>query len=591
MCGIFGYVGPKKQAGEMILDGLKRLEYRGYDSWGVAVKKTDDQTYIEKHVGKIGDAHLPEFEASIGIGHTRWATHGGVTEQNAHPHANEDRSVVVVHNGIVENFQELKDELKAEGAVFQSETDTEVIAHLISSMLSKTDTLSEAVRQAFLRVDGRNAVVVLLPQHQQILVAKNGSPVVIGIGTDELYLSSDAAALLPYTREVVFLKDGQMVQLSQDGVSHFSTIQDGEAVEMPPQHLDWKIEAAEKGQYDHFLMKEIMEQDSVILNAAAQPREQIQTLADLIRSSYGTYFVASGTAAHACRMATYIFSIIAKRHVNFCIGSEFSYQEDFLTDKSLLIAASQSGETADTLDAIAAAKEHGATIAALVNAIGSTMSREADVTVPLNAGPEIAVLSTKAYIAKLTIMFLLAYTIVDRYDEGRAQLEKTAAAATALLQDETMVQQIKQLASKIQSHNDIYILGRGMSYPLALEAGHKIKEASYIHAEGFAGGEPKHCEISLVAPGTPAIIFVPNDETKAAILSNAIEYKARGAYVIGIGPVAHDVFDEHIKTPDLGVTSSIVNIMPVQILSYYLALERGNDPDKPRNLAKSVTVK
>jgi glucosamine--fructose-6-phosphate aminotransferase (isomerizing) len=591
MCGIFGYIGPQQNAGQTILEGLKRLEYRGYDSWGVAVKKTDGETYIEKRVGKIGDAQLPEFEATIGIGHTRWATHGGVTEQNAHPHANEDRSVVVVHNGIVENYLEIKEALLDADFSFQSETDTEVIANLVSHELrSRNNDPFEAVRNAFLKLEGRNAIVVLLPEHNLIFVAKNGSPVAIGFGDKEFFLSSDAAALLPHTRDVLFLKDDHMVKMTYDDVTLYS-ISEGNEVSYETQTLDWDIEAAEKGQYDHFLMKEIMEQDKVILNAAAQRPELVQELVNLMKASYGTYFVASGTAAHACRMATYIFSIIAKRHVNFCIGSEFLYQEHFLTEKSLLIAASQSGETADTLDAIAAARTHGAHIAALVNALGSTMSREADITMPLNAGPEIAVLSTKAYVAKITIMFLLAYTMNNEYEKGRQELEKTAEAAKGVLYDEEMKAQLERIAEKICSQSDIYLLGRGISYPLALEGGHKIKEASYIHAEGFAGGEPKHCEISLVSPGTPAIIFVPNDETKAAILSNAIEYKARGAYIIGIGPQKHDVFDEFIQMPDVGITSSIIHIMPVQILSYYLALKRGTDPDKPRNLAKSVTVK
>lgn len=590
MCGIFGYIGTQQQAGDIVLDGLKKLEYRGYDSWGVAVKKKDGSLFVEKHVGKIGDATLPTIQTDIGIGHTRWATHGGVTKENAHPHTDMDGKVVLVHNGIVENYLQLKKDLQNQGVTFSSETDTEVIANLLSKQLESTTDTVQAVRNTFKALDGRNALVILLPEQEEILVVKNGSPLVLGIREKELFVSSDAAALIPHTRTVVFLKDGTMAHLTKDGYT-LSQIQSGKACDLEVQTLDWDIQAAEKGNYDHFLMKEIMEQHETIQHAAAQPKEMVDQLVQAIQQSRQTYLVGCGTAAHACRAGVYIASLIAKQQLNFCIGSEFAYVEEFIDKNSLIIAASQSGETADILDVVTAAQNRTASVAALVNVIGSSLNREADISLPLNAGPEIAVLSTKAFTAKLTLFFLIAYALANKHEEGKKQLTKTAEAAVTWLQDTTAQKQLKDIAHKIHSWSDIYILGRGLSYPIALEAAHKIKEASYIHAEGFAGGEPKHCEISLVSPGTPTIVFVPNDETKAAILSNAIEFKARGAYVIGIGPENQDVFDEHIVMPDVGITSSIIHVFPAQILAYYLALEKGNDPDKPRNLAKSVTVK
>lgn len=590
MCGIFAYSGNKTNASNIILQGLKSLEYRGYDSWGIATKKNDLSLFLEKHVGKIGQAAIPTMHSSIGIGHTRWATHGGVTDANAHPHASNDKKVVVVHNGIVENYLELKKDLQTKGYTFKSETDTEVIANLLSEIRKQEDNNQEAVRKTFLKLTGRNAIVIFLPETNEIVIAKNGSPIVIGYGKNEMFASSDASALLPHTREVLFLNDGEMACITNHNVT-YQFIETGESTVHSPQKLDWDIEEAEKGSYDHFMLKEIMEQDETILRAISHPKKNVEEIANAIKHSYGSYFVGCGTAAHACRTATYIFSIIAKRHINFCIGSEFEYLEHFLTDKSLVVAASQSGETADILDAIKAAKQYKSKIVALVNVVGSSLDREADMTLPLNAGPEIAVLSTKAFTAKLTLFYLLAFTLSDKYVEGKKILSETASKAKELLGDFSLLEQIKEIAEKIYVHNDIYILGRGLSYPIALEAAHKIKESSYIHAEGFAGGEPKHCEISLVSKGTPTIVFVPNDETKWAILSNAIEYKARGAYIIGIGPENHEVFDEHICVPDVGVTSSMLNLLPTQILAYYLAVKRGNDPDKPRNLAKSVTVK
>lgn len=587
MCGIYGYVGKNNNAAKLTLEGLKLLEYRGYDSWGIAVKH-GKKIEVDKHIGKIGQAVVKLPQSSFSIGHTRWATHGGVTQVNAHPHLDCTKEIAVVHNGIVENFLDLKDELIKKGHKFISETDTEVIPHLIEDFL-KREGFASAVRDAFNKLQGLNAIVVAYAPSSEIVAAKNGSPLVIGIGDSELFVASDAIGIVKHTKDVIFLEDNQMAILGKK--LKLISLPKGEEIQPKIQKLDWNFETADKGKYKHFLLKEINDQRISIADAVTQNEKDLFKFSDLIRNSFGTYIIGCGTAGHACRMATYIFSVIAKKHINFAIGSEFSYYEDFLTSKSLLIAASQSGETVDLVEAVNTARRHKSTVAALVNVIGSTLYRQSDLVLPLRAGVEKAVLSTKAFTSKLAIFYILAFILVDQYREGRKKIIDASHAVGELLDNKEFNQQIIRLANKIYKTKDLYILGRGFSFPLALEAAHKIKEASYIHAEGFAGGEPKHCEISLVSKGTPTIVFVPNDETKSAIISNAAEFKARGAYIIGIAPEEQSVFDEWIKVPDLGVLSSLVNIIPAQLLAYYLALKKGNDPDKPRNLAKSVTVK
>lgn len=587
MCGIFGYIGPKSEGAEIVLKGLKTLEYRGYDSWGIAVAESG-VLKIEKHVGKIGDAVTVLPKSNLSIGHTRWATHGGVTDANAHPHLDCKKEIAVIHNGIIENFSELKKELIKNGHKFISETDTEVVPHLIEERIG-TDGFESAFLNAFNKLQGFNAFVAVHAPSQKIIAAKTGSPIVVGIGEKEYYIASDAAGIAEYTKKVIFLEDNQMVVLGND--IKLLSLPEGKQIDPKIQILDWDFEIAEKGNYEHFLLKEINDQRDSIAQAATQNEKDLFAFAELIKNSFGTYMVGCGTAAHACRMATYIFSVIAKKHINFCVGSEFSYFSNFLTSESLLIAATQSGETADLIDAISSARANKAKVASLVNAVGSTIYRQSDLVLPLRAGVEKAVLSTKAFTGKLAIFYLLAFVLNGEYEKGRKELLKASEEAGKWLDNKDFIEQVKSIAKKIAKSQDIYILGRGLSFPLALEAAHKIKEASYIHAEGFAGGEPKHCEISLVSKGTPTIVFIPSDETKAAMLSNTMEFKARGAYIIGISPEKQEVFDEWIQVPDLGITSSLVNIIPAQLMAYFLALEKGTDPDKPRNLAKSVTVK
>jgi glucosamine--fructose-6-phosphate aminotransferase (isomerizing) len=569
---------------------LKRLEYRGYDSWGIAFGK---EPYLVKKAGRISEAQkVKESPASAGLGHTRWATHGGVTDANAHPHTDCTGKVVVVHNGIVENWEELKNELKEKGHEFKSETDTEVIAHLVGDQIGKArklEDLVEVVRNVFNQLEGLNAVLVYFPQLRSIVAFRNGSPMVLGVGEGEHFIASDIPAFLPYTKRVVFVNDMEGVVLSKNGAKLIDA-KNGKKLPLKVQEVDWSAEEAELGKYPHYLIKEINEQSQVLARIAEYPEKEIKEVAKLIKESFGTYFTACGTAAHSGLAATYMFSDLAKRHVNFAVGSEFYFLEDFLTPESLLIAASQSGETMDTLEAVRAAKKHKSKVVALVNVQGSSLTRASDKTLLLNCGPEKAVLATKSYTAKLAVFLLLASQLNGGLKKGRKLVAEAAKGAKEILEGNA-VEDIKSLAEKLKGAEHLYAIGRGVNYPTALEAALKVKEVSYIHAEGFAGGELKHGVIALIEEGTPCMVFVANDRTRESVLSNAKEIKSRGGFIIGVSPENNEVFDSWIEVPDVGEASPIVNVIPAQLLAYELAVTRGLDPDKPRNLAKSVTVK
>lgn len=586
MCGIFGYSGQKNNAAQIVLDGLKLLEYRGYDSWGIAVKN-GPKIAVDKHVGKIGDAKTILPEATIGIGHTRWATHGGVTVANAHPHLDCTGQIAVLHNGIIENFAELKKELIKKGHTFLSETDTEVFAHLIEEHL-KNEGFTSSVRIAFNKLTGMNAFLVMNAASSEIIGVKNGSPLTVGIGKNELFIASDVTGIIKHTNKILFLKDNEMVVLGKD-ISLYS-LPDGSSLQPKIETIDWKIEDVTLGNYAHYMLKEIHEQPQVIANILKNYDKQITELADSIKNARGTFFIAAGTAYNACMGGIYLFSRIAKHHVNSAIASEFNYLEDFLTNESLVIALSQSGETIDVVEPLNHAKERGATIVGIVNALGSTIYRMADYKLLLGAGPEKAVASTKAYIAKLTILLLLSYELAGKREEITARVEEAVKEIQILISEQNS-EKIKGLAQKLVNCEHMYVIGRGVSYPSALEAALKIKEVSYIHTEGLAGGELKHGTIALIEKGVPCIVFAPNDETYDAIISNATEIKARGGLIIGISPKKADIFDEWVEVKDLGDATFITQIIPIQLLAYYLAVKKGFDPDKPRNLAKSVTVK
>ncbi|MDA1060808.1 MAG: glutamine--fructose-6-phosphate transaminase (isomerizing) [bacterium] len=590
MCGIFAYSGPRNNAPLLVVEGLKCLEYRGYDSWGVAYQAKGD-IKIYKKVGKIGDfkAKDHKFEtSSLAIGHSRWATHGGVNRVNAHPHFSENKEIVLVHNGIFENYLDTKKFLEKKGHKFISKTDTEVIAHLIEEH-AKTHSFEDSVKMAIKEIEGRYAIVVIKEDENKIIAARKGSPLIIGVGKNEFFIASDIPAFLKYTNKVIYLDDNQICTVENKKISFFDNIKE-EEVKKRIIEIEWDIESAEKGEHPHFMIKEIIEQKDTLNRAINQDPKVIEQVAKEIKKAFGTYFIGCGTAGKVALVGEYLFAKISKKHINFAFGSEFPYHRQFLTNKTLLIAVSQSGETADTLEAIEIAKEKGVKIVSIVNVESSTMARISDIVIPLKAGPEKAVASTKATTSQLAILTLLAYACNGGILEGKHLLINAASQINDMI-NPRYEDHIMKLARKIKNVESMYIIGRGMNYPIALEAAIKLQEVSYIHAEGFAGGELKHGPIALISKDTPVIALVANDDCKNEIISNATEVKARGGYIIGVSPENHEVFDYWIRVPDAGNASPILNIIPIQILAYQLAVLRKNNPDMPRNLAKSVTVK
>ncbi len=584
MCGIFGYVGESTDVGDAVLTALKMLEYRGYDSWGMAIA-VDGQLALTKTPGKISVASVDFPAAEIGFGHTRWATHGGVTQANAHPHLDCTGSVAVIHNGIIENFRELRHEIETKGHVLRSETDSEVIAHLIEDELAAGASPQQALEQVFDRLDGLGAVIVLDLASKTMVATKRTSPLVVGRNGSSVTIASDEIALAGHASEIHYLEDGELATLAMNGV----------AIDHPSSANGWTPITVDEGRnglagFPDFMSKEMAEQPAVLERLAREGGVQIEALAEAIQRSFGAYMVGCGTASYAALTGSYLFSRIAARHVNFAPGSEFKYYEHFLTPESLVIAFSQSGETADIIEAMLAARKRGSTLAGVVNSPRSTLGRMVDLRVDLDAGPEQCVLSTKAYTAKVAVLLMTAHAMAGTSDVGRQLVLDAANGIREMLAPE-WVDRVRQIAGNIYQAEHLFVIGRGLSYPTALEAALKIKEVSYIHAEGFAAGELKHGVIALVQESTPCVVYAPNDETYADVISGAMELKARGGHIIGIGPVEDPVFDAWLPTPDVGDAAPLVQALPAQMLGYHAALLRGNDPDKPRNLAKSVTVK
>jgi glutamine---fructose-6-phosphate transaminase (isomerizing) len=586
MCGIFGFVSEKEKSASEIIKGLKILEYRGYDSWGIAIKN-GPLISVEKKTGEIKQEKSRLKDSKVGVGHTRWATHGGVTLENAHPHLDCSKKIAVVHNGIVENYFELKENLLTKKHKFNSETDTEVIAHLIEENLKKTGFAS-SVRSAFNKLSGMNAIVVMNSVSSQIIAAKSGSPLVVGRTKNAYYIASDVLPMLKLCDDFLFLKDNQMVILGDK--LELVDLSSGKKQKPNFEKINWTINEAEKGKFKHFMLKEIFEQPAVIRSLELGSKENIETLVKLMKKAFGTFFIGAGTAHFASIAGEYLFSKIAKEHINTLPASEFNYLESFLKKGSLIIALSQSGETIDVVEPLQRAKEKGCKVFAMTNVQNSTIYRIADYKMLLMAGPEKAVASTKAYIAKLAILLLTAFAFSNKLSKGKEILIKTAVEIESILKPKNLLI-IKKLAQKLKNREHIYIIGRGPSYASALEAALKIKEVSYIHAEGLAGGELKHGSLALIEKGTPCLVFAPSDETYSAIISNATEIKARGGYIVGISFKDDPVFDYFIKVNNIEEGSYIAQIVPIQLLSYYLSLLRHCNPDKPRNLAKSVTVR
>lgn len=599
MCGIFAISGKSDSAGAEVIKGLKKLEYRGYDSWGVAVKTTiasesetaNNAICIEKNIGKISEVDI-EFPTGVeAMGHSRWATHGGVTQENAHPHV--AGKVVLVHNGVCENYETLKAEFSDYN--FISETDSEVIAVLVNSYFEETGDPILALQKTAERLEGRFAILVMYQGIKGVFAARRGSPLIIGRGEGETFIASDIPAFLEKTKTVNYLDDDQIVRI-EGSFADFYDLKTGESIQKRNIVVPWQVEDAEKGEYPHFMIKEIFDQKETIERSINHDEDILQKAVELIQSCDGSYLIACGTSHKVAMAAEYFFSNIAGKKVNVVPASEMNSFQRFINKKTCLIAISQSGETADIMEVIEEAQARDAKILSLTNVESSSLSRTADVNLPLNAGPEKAVASTKAATAQMALLFLLAHAIAGEKEKsadffrglnrGREILRDTASSINDLL-NPRYEDHVRSVAEKMFEHDKIFIIGRNTLYPMALEASIKIQEVSYISAMGFAAGELKHGPIALIEQGTPCVVLGGDQET----VSNAIELQARGARIIGIAPEKAAVFDDWIKVPDCDGAQSIASIIPVQILAYHLAIFRGLDPDMPRNLAKSVTVK
>lgn len=609
MCGIFGYIGDKKDAPSMVLTGLKTLEYRGYDSWGVAVVPSKQSTVnseqpakntivVKKKAGKIGNATVSDLpEGSLAFGHTRWATHGGVTDKNAHPHLDCTKTIAVIHNGIVENHETLRNELKKKGHVFVSETDTEVIAHLVEEYLKKFSVLprdaapafSKAVQATFKDLDGLNAIIVINTMADEMVAARNGSPLVVGFGAGENYLASDPVALLPYTKQVHFLEDDEMVVVTRQNI-HIFNAHSGERIRPKKQLLTWTAEETEKGKYPYFMLKEIHEQPGMLSEIASDSTQQASALAKELQKASRIYLVGSGTSGYAARAGSYYFATVGQKITNWSSPTEMHHHIDILPKNAVMLVMSQSGETMDLLDVVKRAKEHGTRVLSLVNVVNSSLWRMSDLSLPIGAGPEKGVASTKAFTATVAQLILMAYAMNGDVKTGQKLVAQAAKATRAVLSEKS-IQQIKQIAGSLKNAEHLFVVGRGISYVTVMECALKIKEISYIHAEGVSAGELKHGPLALITKSATCIVYAPNDQHHASAIANAMEMKARGAHIIGVAPAREEVFDEYIPVPDIGEVSIIPNVVVGQLLAYYLTLERGFDPDMPRNLAKSVTVK
>ncbi|OCT14611.1 glutamine--fructose-6-phosphate aminotransferase [Paenibacillus pectinilyticus] len=608
MCGIVGYIG-KRNSQEILLDGLKKLEYRGYDSAGVAVY-TADGLQIKKAKGRIAnlESKLGEtpLNGSVGIGHTRWATHGKPSDVNSHPHTDNSLKFSVVHNGIIENYITLKEELIAKGHVFVSETDTEVISHLIAS-LYEGDIL-KAVQKAVKHMTGAFALGVLTEFEPDRLVAvRQASPLIIGIGEGENFIGSDIPAILEYTRNVFILNDGEMALLTRDAVELMTL--EGNFISREMFHVDWDIVTAEKAGFDHFMLKEIYDQPKAYrdtMGSRIAPDGKSVTLNELtitpeaIRNISRVHIVACGTAFHAGMVGKYVIEKMARIPVETDVASEYRYRSPIITKDTLVIVVSQSGETADTLAALREAKRCGAHVLAITNVVGSSVAREANDIITTWAGPEIAVASTKAYTSQLIGFYLLGLHLAQTL--GTQTPEEIAEVITAMKELPGQVSEIleqaealKVVAEEMAKHDNLFFIGRGLDYAVALEGSLKLKEISYIHSEAYAAGELKHGTLALIEDDIPVIALATQHELLEKTVSNIKEVKARGANVLGIAvegetELQKSVDSTFIIPKTLDVLTPALSVIPLQLLSYYASLARGNDVDKPRNLAKSVTV-
>ncbi len=608
MCGIVGYIGDK-EAAEFLLEGLSKLEYRGYDSAGIAVFDGEN-VQVEKSVGRLAalrekiGGRMPQ--GCLGIGHTRWATHGRPSDRNAHPHTDCSGDFVIVHNGIIENYLSLKEELIEKGHKFESETDTEVVAHLIEDVYE--GDFEAAVREVLHRIEGSYSLVFMSRKHpDRLICTKQDNPLVIGLGDGENFIASDIPAIIARTRRTFIMNDGEMAVVRKDSVK--ITNRRGEEVNKKVFEVNWNAEAAEKGGYEHFMLKEIHEQPKAVRDTMSQRiskdgssivMDELKWDADYLNSFDKIYIVACGTAYHAGLVGKFYIEKLARIMVEVDVASEFRYRNPIVDDKTLLIVVSQSGETSDTLAALKESKRLGAKTLAITNVVGSSISREADQVLYTWAGPEIAVASTKAYTTQLILMFMLALYMAEirktqtpeRVSELISLLKKIPAQVSETLSD---VEPIKTFAKQYGFNEDVFYIGRSLDYAVALEGALKLKEVSYIHAEAYAAGELKHGTLALIVEGVPVIALATQKSVYEKTLSNIKEVKARDAVVIGIAPEGDEELEKYVdhvmKVPETDeLLIPLLTVVPLQLLAYYAAITRGCDVDKPRNLAKSVTV-
>ena len=591
MCGIVGCVLKNKKAAPILLDCISKLEYRGYDSVGIATE--NNEIYIKKDAGKIIDVdkklNLADMEGDCGIAHVRWATHGDPNQINSHPHTDENQTVAVVHNGIIENYLDIKEDLEKEGHVFKSDTDTEVIPHLLEKYMKKGLNLESAMREVINIIHGAYAIAAISKNEPNKVVAtRKDSPLIVGMGEDAYFVASDSPAILKYANNIIFPEQGELITLTTEGV----TIKDehDQVIEKVVETIDWTPEMAEKEGYDYFMIKEINEEGTAIKNTLTE-KDNIKKITDDLSDINRIVFVACGTSYHASLTGKYLLESLAGIPTDVLLASEFKYSENTLNDKTLVIFISQSGETADTLKALNIANETSKTLA-IVNVAGSSATRRAKYVIHTQAGPEIGVAATKTYVSQLTSIYLFA-ALLAHDDNLLERLKKVPEYFDDILKDSEI---IEKMASKYKYAQDFFFIGRGYAYPTALEGALKLKEITYIHGEGYAAGELKHGPLALIDQGVPVVVVLPPGENHRKTMSNLEEVKSRGADVIAVGSFedekliskANDLFLINNEVDD--IIAPLVYIIPLQLLSYYIAIERGLDPDKPKNLAKCVTV-
>jgi glucosamine--fructose-6-phosphate aminotransferase (isomerizing) len=589
MCGVIGYVG-NAEAAPIIVKALRNLEYRGYDSAGIATI-SGGKMWAEKDIGKLDQVcqkhHLDGLPGVVGIGHVRWATHGEVTSVNAHPHFDCKREIAVAHNGIIENYQELRTRLE-HNHLFVSQTDTEVIPHLIEEYMDGGASLEEAVLKTTKQLRGSYAIVaVSLKDPGKVVASRKDSPLVVGKNEGKNFVSSDVLAFLEQTNRVAYMEDGETVVLTDEIVFLDA---EGRRLQKEFKEVDWKCDEATRQGYEFFMMKEIMEEPRAIRCAAMQDKRLLLEMAIGILRSRQVVLTACGTSRYAALVGRYLFSRLGGKFCDVIMASEFQYFSDSIDRNTLVIAISQSGETADVIEGVKRARANGATIYSLVNTVGSSLARMSERVLYLNCGPEIGVAATKTFMSQLTLLYMLAFTMANQLDEGLAKILDICPKIERCFSKNS--KKIWGLAQRTKGSNDFYYIARGINFAIAAEGALKMKEISYVHAEGMPAGELKHGTLALIDKGTPVVVICPKDYTYEETIANAHETKARGAFLIGVSEAPNPIFDDWIEVPSVEeIFQPLVTVVPLQLLAYYSAVARDRDPDKPRNLAKSVTVK